>query len=176
MPIIDIMRAQFDNTAFTNPAAITNFGSWVANNAVNSVAIDTGLPSWVGVFFGPGARGKFQPNDNRIILSAWATLPYHFALANGPLTTMFFYGVNIPNTIPEIGSGSSMIRFPVVNTEISLGVYVPYRVIGGTTFQYLGAAVSEGNISQIGSPAALNGTRFYPEVYIKVLHNLPLLP
>lgn len=174
MPIIDIMRAEFDATAFSNPGAITNNGSWVTNNAVNSVALDVAAPSWFGVFFGPGGRGKFQPNDNRTILSAWVTLPYHFTLAVGPLSVLFYYGVNIPNAIPEIGSGSSMMQFPVVNSEISLGVYVPYRVIGGTTFQYLGAAFDTGNISQIGAPASLNGLRFYPEIYIKVLHNLAL--
>lgn len=175
MAIISILRGEFVANNLGNAGLITNFGSFVANNAVTELQCDTAAVSFRWTFSTDTGRYKFQEADNAILLSFWIALPYHYVWSRPGGTVSFYSG----NTIGYGASGrvsppDGSVVVPVANSEISLGVYLPWATGTGLNWISYGCQIDGPWVSQVGAVAALNGTRFYPVPCAKFLHNLPL--
>ena len=176
MPIVEVLRGDFVALNLGGPAAITNYGSWVVNNAVNEVQIDTAAVPFSWTFSNGSGLYKFSEADNVIILSIWACLPFHFVWSRPGAECATVRGnVAAVGPILQVSPPGGRIAIPVANSEIALGVYVPWGGVPAGSYMSLGAQMIGSWVSQIGAPAALNGTRLYPTLCMKVLHNLPMV-
>lgn len=174
MPIIEILRGEFVAGNLTNPGAITNYGSFVSDNTVNDVACDVVGAPFAWTFSTVSGRYKFVERDNVEILSIWVCLPYHYQLSDTSLNAIFYRGdLATIAPIAQLAPPDGRVAVPVINSEISIGAYVPWQGVAGS-YMSLGASFIQPLISMIGAPASLNGSRFYPRPFIKVLHNIAL--
>jgi len=172
--IVDVLRGVFVAGNFAGPPAITNYGSWVGNNAVAEVQADIVGAPFAFTFQTLAGRYRFAPEDNVVILSAWLCLPYHYVLSRPGATLQFMRGDALTVApIAQVSPPAGTINVPVANSEIALGPFVPWVGVAGS-FMSIGAALLDAWVSQIGAPALLNGVRSYSVPCVKVLHNMPL--
>lgn len=183
---IEVLRGRFVPVVSAQPA-ITAYGSFTVNNAVNLVLTSNVGAAWVWVFENGMGWYKFQSKDNIRILSMWHVLPYHFQFANpgewdpahpagGTLAWTRYGNVTGSAIIPEFGGANSGAYAPVANAETALDVYVPWPGgVGDTWIALRMGQTLQYAISMIGVPAALNGQVLYPTPFIKVLHTLDVI-
>jgi len=146
--------------------------------------------SSTGIFFGNGSSRLFQAGDNFIILSAGFVLPESFTMAKypvanvegAPILSLQLYGINsgVYSPIKNFGDGQGL-QLPLENYEMPLGIFVPLSSTFNVTDSFLlegklYGSTADPRVSMIGVPSTLNTTVQHATVFLKVLHNFPLLP
>jgi hypothetical protein len=190
--ITDILYGGFiPNVAGNGPAASAR-NTFVVNNAAADVPLDvTTNPEWLYVFGAPSNFNlvgtpyytKVQSKDSVTLLSFGLMMPYHFVLSQ---IAEFYLGYYCPQEalpackpILELQNGAGDLVIPFVNYEMSLGVYFSWpahvAVPAAADYYYLCGLVNGGRVSQIGTPAILNGVSITPVPFMKIQHTLPLL-
>lgn len=168
------------------------------------LAVDIRRPTGLGYDFhlrSSGGFKNFQAGDNFVVVSAGFVLPESFALAQGPANLV----QNNPSiTIgAQVLAGGAIyylqnfsttgIMMPIENYELPANIFVdivsvnngatppvyPFRLAG---FNLIGlfTGLDETNsiypqVSMVGVPASLNATRQHLTMFIKVVHNFPLV-
>jgi hypothetical protein len=167
--------------------------SFTVNNAVDYVdAAYPGVP-----YTAKNAHGdtKFQPGDSFVLLSAGVILPEAFTFWKNPALTdealPFFgivpYGVTSTDQYynPNIPGGS--IYLPMENFECVFDVFfdcraaydIAHPLINLFSEKFtlsLAPFAAMDHISMQNVPAAMNGKVFRAVPFIKIMHNLPLVP
>lgn len=176
MPIVEILRGEFVPLNLGGGAAITNYGSWVVNNLVAEIQTDIAAAPYSFTMRSNTGRYKFIERDNIEILSVWCCLPYHFIWSRpGPSIQVVRGDVLNTGPIQQVSPPSGRVVIPIANSEIAIGVYVPWGGVPAGSYMSIGAQIIGGWVSQIGAAAILNGVRLYPTICMKILHNLPII-
>lgn len=175
MAIIETLHSQFVPNNIGSAGAITARSSFTVNVAVPEVQVDQIAIPFNFTMCSYLGRYMFQPDDNIIILSSWFCLPYHFIFSRPAATFAWVRGDNAAvGPITQISFPDGNMAFPVANSEVSYGVYVPYGGVGPASYMSIGGLCLDAWISMIGCPAALDTQIFYPTVCCKVMHNLQM--
>lgn len=149
---------------------------FVANSAVNDVAVNNVGPTGLGFINGNGAT-KFQLGDNIRIRKIWATVPWGFgqgaayAPAFSHRIAISWYDGVVTTTIPILGS-ATLIPVLCEPLDFGDGLYAPMITAGlprGLQLTLVGL-----RISQLNLPAGLNGVRVPVQYFVEVLHNLDM--
>jgi len=142
-----------------------------------------------------GGAWKFQYKDNFTVLSAGFYLPESFAMASPPdsdyqaCMSLALYLMKPDGSASSITTqfGLGGIQLPLENYEMPVGIYVDLAKDCGlplitTAFGIMGVikgidddVPARPRISMVGVPSALDETVQRLTVFIKVVHNLPLL-
>jgi len=154
-------------------------GKFTANIAALDVAV-TGL---IGDFhIAPGATIRWlQEKDNCIIQSIALSLPHCFSTANRlagePMSIQLSTFGDDGNfyTIAELNAGLGYIGIHTENQEIELNTYIPFPSIAGVNHLRFIGTVQKMYVSMVNVPAALDTLEFPVFLYMKILHNLPLI-
>lgn len=182
--MITTMVGKFQANLGGNPAALNTYNSFTVNTAVTQVAISQAAAPWAFVFVSPWhlVISALQRADNFKIVSLGLRLPYHFISGViGPEITIVGTDGNVnPWEVVATGSGvaNGSFHLPDVNYEYSINQYFPWPqtgAISGFDAMFLGAFITEFDVSMIGVDALLNTEVLYPEPFIKIEHTLPLL-
>ena len=161
MAIIDILKLQSDP-------------EFTVDLSVNSVAI-TNTVSTPWDFINFDGRKFFQPNDNLRLLSMWLRLPICFTLYDQPCQGQLIWHLlgDVLN-VTEIDGETGKFYIPEPDQELGLDIFcnfLPYTP-GVSAAIALGAFATE--ISMIQVPAILDEEVLEWQMYLKVLHTLPL--
>jgi hypothetical protein len=158
------------------------------NFTVNNLVADVSLNAFVG---GSGrlrpafsTNYKIAPKDNITILSMGITLPYSFSLSTRiPYVKLNWFDATGSGGLP-FGS-SANTQLPFANYELSCGNFVPWptpRLLPYYITMLLGqppldVAENQVRVSMAGIPAIIpNGAVLPVTCWIKISHNLPLVP
>ena len=168
-------------------AAYENRYKFVANTAVDLVPITASVAPVHPNLRSPNMVGSpqyFQAKDNLRILSVGVLFPYSFGLATTPISMALNWYAPGPidrGRVLEFGAYGSF-WIPFENYEFSIDMLAQYAPntsakCGLSALLFTGAG-SDTNlmVSMVGCPAGLNTKSFYIAPFVKVLHNLPMVP
>lgn len=131
-----------------------------------------------GLFKNGGGDSKLQNIDNFRVLSAGLLLPYQLGLSSVvPVVRLLTRDSLGFQAAFNVGSSSGDLYLPLENFELALDIFQPLQAAPGVTYTQLVAAINPAlKISMVGVPVALNAQVLPVVVFIKIEHNLPLLP
>lgn len=157
--------------------------------------VDLSMPSiTTAVLYNHYGFSKFSKGDNIILLSMGLWLPENFSLASFAPAATGLTGLNLgayfrvatsDTTYQNIATGNGSIYIPLENYENPIGAYIDaqnFKTLAGVLddFNLLAALAVPNNtgtarISMLNVPTALNGIKQYCGLFVKVMHNLPLI-
>lgn len=160
---------------------LDNPPSFTVNLAAQEVLVNVNFPvvpdGAVSDFENAPSLTQFQPRDNFNILTMGIRLPHCFTIGTGiPLIGLQWNqgpGQKSP-MVPITGGVASAIWVPEPDIEIPLDIFIPYDPIDPTAQTTVNLMSIDLNVSMIGVPAALDTIVFEVQVFLKILHNIPL--
>jgi len=170
-------------------AAYENRYKFIANTAVDLVPITAPIAPVYPNLRSPNVVGSpqyFQASDHLRVLSVGVLFPYSFGIAMTPIVMALNWyapgSVDLGRVLEFGAYGSFWVPFE--NYEFSIDMltqYSPHPGVSGkcglSALLFTGAG-SDTNlmVSMVGCPAGLNAKSFYIAPFVKVLHNLPMVP
>lgn len=151
---------------------------FTVNTAVPEVvATFPGAPNThYGVFAASANVQKFAAKDSLTIKSVALVLPYCFSTSGPANFGMSWREGGTDYTVPQWGSNGRQWIY-TNQVEIDLDLFVPWNPLGaGVTPADLVIGRLDVPISMVGVPASFNGASLPIQIWIKVLHNLTLVP
>lgn len=149
---------------------------------VNTAAVDVSVTGLVGDFYIHTSTVRWlQKNDNCIIQSIALSLPMCFSTANriadDPMEIQLSTFGDDGNfyQIAELNAGLGYMGVHTENQEISLNTFIPFPNFAGVNHLRFIGRITKMFVSMVNVPAALNQVEFPVFLYMKILHNLPLI-
>ena len=170
------------------PADCPNFTVDVDVLAVNLLA--TSGQGATALLYNAQGFKRFQANDNLRILSVGIILPEQFTLAKTPYTATLGGAMGITvdlkkassatyRSFPQFGSLGTL-TLPLVDFDFPVDIFIDINAMAlSDAFNLRGYMNKIGNVSpqvsMVNAPAALDATLQTCILYVKVLHNFPMI-